>query len=69
MNIFYRGYVIHEDIRAICYTIYGRVGGPGPGGGRKRRLEPPGAACTVVDGADELTGPPPTADDDAESLP
>ena len=24
MNIFYRGYVIHEDIRAICYTIYGR---------------------------------------------
>ena len=24
MNIFYRGYLIHEDIRAICYTIYGR---------------------------------------------
>ncbi len=24
MNIFYRGYVIHEDIRTICYTIYGR---------------------------------------------
>ncbi len=24
MNIFYRGHVIHEDIRAICYTIYGR---------------------------------------------
>ncbi len=24
MNIFYRGYVIHEDIRSICYTIYGR---------------------------------------------
>ena len=24
MNIFYRGYVIHEDIRCICYTIYGR---------------------------------------------
>ena len=24
MNIFYRGYVIHEDIRAICYTIYGQ---------------------------------------------
>ena len=24
MNIFYRGYVIHEDIRAICYTIYAR---------------------------------------------
>ena len=24
MNIFYRGYRIHEDIRAICYTIYGR---------------------------------------------
>ena len=21
-NIFYRGYVIHEDIPAICYTIY-----------------------------------------------
>ena len=24
MNIFYRGYMIHQDIRAICYTIYGR---------------------------------------------
>ena len=24
MNIFYRGYLIHEDIRAICYSIYGR---------------------------------------------
>lgn len=24
MNIYYRGYVIHEDIRAICYTIYDR---------------------------------------------
>ena len=23
MNLFYRGYVIHEDIRSICYTIYG----------------------------------------------
>jgi hypothetical protein len=23
MNIYYRGYVIHEDIRSICYTIYG----------------------------------------------
>ena len=23
-NIYYRGYVIHEDIRAICYTIYDR---------------------------------------------
>ncbi len=22
MNLFYRGYVIHEDIRSICYTIY-----------------------------------------------
>lgn len=24
MNIYYRGYVIHGDIRAICYTIYDR---------------------------------------------
>ncbi len=24
MNIYYRGYVIHEDIRSICYTIYDR---------------------------------------------
>ena len=24
MNIFYRGYLIHEDIRTICYSIYGR---------------------------------------------
>ena len=23
MNLFYRGYVIHEDIRSICYTVYG----------------------------------------------
>lgn len=23
-NIFYRGYVIHEDVPAICYTIYDR---------------------------------------------
>ena len=23
MNLFYRGYVIHEDIPSICYTIYG----------------------------------------------
>ena len=23
LNLFYRGYVIHEDIRSICYTIYG----------------------------------------------
>ncbi len=23
MNLFYRGYVIHEDIPFICYTIYG----------------------------------------------
>ena len=23
MNLFYRGYVIHEDMRSICYTIYG----------------------------------------------
>jgi hypothetical protein len=22
MNLFYRGYVIHEDIRSICYTIF-----------------------------------------------
>ena len=24
MNIYYRGYVIHQDIPAICYTVYGR---------------------------------------------
>ncbi len=24
MNLFYRGYVIHEDIPCICYTIYGK---------------------------------------------
>ncbi len=24
MNLYYRGYLIHEDIRSICYTIYGR---------------------------------------------
>ncbi len=23
MNLYYRGYVIHEDIRSICYTIFG----------------------------------------------
>ncbi|HIM36786.1 MAG TPA: hypothetical protein EYM38_02010 [Dehalococcoidia bacterium] len=23
LNLFYRGYVIHEDIRSICYTVYG----------------------------------------------
>ena len=23
-NIFYRGYVIHEDVPTICYTIYDR---------------------------------------------
>ncbi len=22
-NIYYRGYLIDEDIRAVCYTIYG----------------------------------------------
>ena len=24
MNLFYRGYVIHEDVREVCYTIYDR---------------------------------------------
>ena len=24
MNIFYRGYLIHEEIRAICCTVFGR---------------------------------------------
>ncbi len=24
MNIYYRGYIIHEDVPAICYTIYDR---------------------------------------------
>jgi len=24
MNLFYRGYVIHEDIRELCYVIYDR---------------------------------------------
>ena len=23
MNIYYRGYVIHEDIKSVYYTIYG----------------------------------------------
>ena len=23
MNLYYRGYMIHEDIRSICYTIFG----------------------------------------------
>ena len=23
-NIFYRGYVIHEDVPSVCYTIYDR---------------------------------------------
>lgn len=23
-NIYYRGYVIHEDVPAVCYTIYDR---------------------------------------------
>ena len=23
-NIFYRGYVIHEDVPTVCYTIYDR---------------------------------------------
>ena len=22
MNLYYRGYVIHQDIRSICYTIF-----------------------------------------------
>ena len=25
MNIYYRGYVVHEDIRHIHYTIYGEL--------------------------------------------
>ena len=24
INLYYRGYVIHEDVRSICYTIYDR---------------------------------------------
>ena len=24
MNIFYRGYLIHEEIRPICCTVFGR---------------------------------------------
>ncbi len=24
MNLYYRGYVIHEEIRSICYTVFGR---------------------------------------------
>ena len=23
MNLYYRGYVIHEEIRSICYTVFG----------------------------------------------
>ena len=30
MNLYYQGYVIHEDIRSICYTIFG---------GRPHRIE------------------------------
>jgi hypothetical protein len=22
LNLYYRGYVVHEDIRSICYTIF-----------------------------------------------
>jgi hypothetical protein len=24
MNLYYRGYVIHEEIRTICYIVFGR---------------------------------------------
>ncbi|MCH8349436.1 MAG: hypothetical protein IIB29_04210 [Chloroflexi bacterium] len=24
MNMFYRGYLIHEEIRSICCTVFGR---------------------------------------------
>tara|TARA_B100000315_G_C14561753_1_gene580897 strand:- start:9 stop:248 length:240 start_codon:yes stop_codon:yes gene_type:complete len=24
MNLYYRGYVIHEEIRSICYTVFDR---------------------------------------------
>ena len=24
MNLFYRGYIIHQEFRSICYTIFGR---------------------------------------------
>ena len=24
-NLYYRGYVIHEEIRSICYTVFGRL--------------------------------------------
>ncbi|MCY4366497.1 MAG: hypothetical protein OXE17_09780 [Chloroflexi bacterium] len=24
MNIYYRGYVVHEDVPKVCYTIYDR---------------------------------------------
>ena len=24
INLYYRGYVIHQDIPSICYTIFGR---------------------------------------------
>ena len=24
INLYYRGYVIHEDIPSVCYTIFGR---------------------------------------------
>ncbi|MCH7605814.1 MAG: hypothetical protein IH962_01550 [Chloroflexi bacterium] len=24
MTLYYRGYIIHQDIRSICYTVYGR---------------------------------------------
>ena len=38
MNIFYRGYVIHQDIRAVCCTIFGR---------RPQRLELAARGTTV----------------------
>jgi hypothetical protein len=23
MNLYYRGHMVHQDIRSICYTVYG----------------------------------------------
>ena len=48
MNIFYRGYVIHEDIRAICYTIY-TIYGRRPG---RQALDAQGTAMEAMQWVD-----------------
>ncbi len=55
MNIFYRGYVIHEDIRSICYTIYGRRPG-------RRELYTRGTATEAMQGIDREVSLQPSAE-------